>query len=81
VAAKLVDKVGYIEDAYSLARTDAKVPNAMIVRYHREIGSLLDALSMESRAEQKIELQLPGASALPSLTPGRVYYLPPAWLR
>ena len=81
VTAKLVDKVGYIEDAYNLARSEGKSPNAMVVRYGREALSLLDVLTMEARQEQKVELTLPGAAALPKLAPGRAYYLPPAWLR
>lgn len=77
--AKLVDQIGYVEDAYKAARELAKSPNAMVVRYGRS-GSVLDLLSVESesrsRQSQKVELQLPGTAALPKLLPGRCYYLP-----
>jgi hypothetical protein len=38
----------------------------------------LFGMGMESRANTKVELQLPGASAFPKLLPGRCYYLPSA---
>ena len=79
ITAKLVDKIGYVEDAYDLARAEAKVPGAMIVRYTRQPTSVMDILTMESRAPQKVELTLPGAAALQQLAPGRLYYLPPVW--
>jgi protease IV len=81
LTAKLVDKVGYIEDAHEMARAEAKAPDAAIVRYNREPLSVLDFLSMEAKSKASVQLQLPGAEALPALQPGRVYYLPPAWLR
>jgi len=81
IGAKLVDQVGYIEDAYQLARTEGKAPDAMVVSYTREPTSFLDVLAMEARASKRVELTLPGATALPPLQPGRLYYLPPAWLR
>ena len=81
LTAKLVDKVGYIEDAQALARAECKAPDASIVRYGKEPVSVLDILSLEARTNKKVEVNLPGASALPQLLPGRVYYLPPAWLR
>ena len=79
ITAKLVDKIGYVEDAYELARAEAKVPGAMIVRYTKQPNSVMDILTMESRAPQKVELSLPGAAALQQLAPGRLYYLPPVW--
>lgn len=77
--AKLVDKIGYIEDAYQLARDLAKAPDAMIVKYGRE-PNFFDLLGMETeaRSHTKVELQLPGANALPKLQPGCLYYLPSA---
>lgn len=81
IGAKLVDQVGYIEDAYQLARNEGKAPDAMVVSYTREPTSLLDVLAMEARSSKRVELTLPGAMALPPLQPGRLYYLPPAWLR
>ncbi|MBL9114132.1 MAG: signal peptide peptidase SppA [Verrucomicrobiaceae bacterium] len=81
LGAKLVDKVGYIEDAQALARSECKAPDAAIVRYSKEPVSVLDILSLEASSNKKVEVNLPGANALPQLLPGRLYYLPPAWLR
>lgn len=81
VGAKLVDQVGYIEDAYQLARIEGKTANAMVVSYTREPTTFMDILAMEARTNKRVELTLPGATALPALQPGRLYYLPPAWLR
>ena len=80
LTAKLVDKIGYIEDAYTSARELAKAPDAMIVKYGHE-PSLLDlfGIDAESRTKSSIELQFPGASALPKLLPGQMYYLPSAF--
>ncbi len=75
---KLVDQIGYIEDAYTLAKNLGKAPNAMVVKYGKG-ANVLDLFNMdaESRTQtNKIELQLPGAAALPKLLPGRCYYLP-----
>lgn len=81
---KLVDQIGYIEDAYAAARELGKSPNAMIVRYGHET-SLFDlfGIEAESRAKtpSKIDLQLPGASLLPKLMPGRPYYLPSGFVQ
>lgn len=72
---KLVDQLGYIEDAYAKARELGQSPNATIVRYlrHYHFGKLLEFLG-ESRAA-KIQLDLPGKHT--TLEPGRVYLLPP----
>jgi protease-4 len=72
---KLVDQLGYIEDAYAKARELGQAPNATVVRYlrHYHFGKLLQVLG-ESRAA-KIQLDLPGKHT--ALEPGRVYLLPP----
>jgi protease-4 len=72
---KLVDQLGYIEDAYAKARELGEAPNATVVRYlrHYHFGKLLQFLG-ESRAA-KIQLDLPGKHT--ALEPGRVYLLPP----
>jgi protease-4 len=82
--AKLVDQVGYIEDAYQLAREMGKAPGAMIVKY-RATPSLFGALGLAeakaaSEPNQKIELDLTGG-VLPRLQPGMLYYLPSAYAR
>ena len=66
--------------AYTAARELAKSPDAMIVKYGHE-PSVLDlfGIEAESRSKTSVELQLPGASALPKLLPGQMYYLPPAF--
>lgn len=78
---KLVDQVGYIEDAYALARSLGKAPDAMVVRYKKQPG-FLDALSLAETqpASQKIEVSVAGG-LLPKLEPGRCYYLPAMFAR
>ena len=73
--AKLVDRIGYVEDAYNLARELGKSPNAMVVKYSRGFG-LLDLFGAEAESHTKVELQLPGPAMLPKLLPGQMYYLP-----
>jgi protease IV len=79
--AKLVDQIGYVEDAYALAQKLGKAPDANIVRYGHELSFLdiLGAAGAESHA--KVELQLPGAAAMPKLQPGRMYFLPAALMQ
>lgn len=80
LAAKLVDQIGYIEDAYTLARSLAKAPQAGVVRYYRDVG-FFETLGMATKAgalpktASRLELSLGGASALPQLRPGVPYYL------
>ncbi|MBL9133834.1 MAG: signal peptide peptidase SppA [Verrucomicrobiaceae bacterium] len=82
--AKLVDQLGYIEDAYALARELGKAPDAGVVKYKHEI-SLFDALGLAtaktaSKQPVKVELGL-GGGALPRLMPGVPYYLPSIFAR
>ncbi|HEY5793100.1 MAG TPA: signal peptide peptidase SppA [Chthoniobacterales bacterium] len=74
LAQKLVDQLGYIEDAYAKARELGESPEAEIVRYRRSFSfsSFFDLLG-ESRAT-KVELNLPGREV--KLEPGRIYLLP-----
>jgi protease IV len=77
---KLVDQVGYVEDAYTLARQLGGAPDAMIVKYRRSVG-LFDVLGMaEASAGKKIEVDLL-SHMLPRLEPGRAYYLPGSYVR
>jgi protease-4 len=86
LAAKLVDQIGYIEDARALARELGKAPGAAVVRYKHEHG-LFDALGLAEatlKARQqpaKLELNLGGGSALPRLQPGVPYYLSSTYAR
>ncbi|HYF37456.1 MAG TPA: signal peptide peptidase SppA [Prosthecobacter sp.] len=80
--AKLVDQIGYVEDAYALARQLGKAPGASIIKY-RSSPSFFGALGLaQSQADKaapaKIELDITGG-ALPRLQPGMLYYLPSAF--
>jgi protease-4 len=86
LAAKLVDQIGYIEDARALARELGKAPGAAVVRYKHEHG-IFEALGMASavfgngKAPAKVELNLGGGSVLPRLQPGVPYYLSSTYAR
>jgi len=74
LAAKLVDKLGYVEDAYAKARELSKATGAQVIRYKRSV-SFSDFFRVfgESRSPSiKIDI-LEKAQAL---EPGRVYLLP-----
>jgi protease-4 len=79
--ARLVDQVGYLEDAVKLARELGDAEEAPVLRYRREMG-LLDLLGSASQAGLK---QAEGAtlrvelapSAVAGLKPGLPYYLAP----
>jgi protease-4 len=80
--AKLVDQIGYIEDAYKLARELGKATDAAVVKYH-SAPTFLSALGLsasKATPPAKIELDLTGGG-LPKLQPGMLYYLPSAWRR
>jgi protease-4 len=84
LAAKLVDQIGYIEDAYVLARDLGKAPNAMVVKYRTGSG-FLDALGLaaaKAAAEPgpKVEIDITGGLK-PHLQPGVLYYLPSLFAR
>ncbi len=72
--AKLVDQLGYIEDAQLKARELAKAPGAQIVQYRRAISfaSLLGMLAESKAPSIKVDL----LQGLPKLLPGRMYLLP-----
>ena len=75
---KLVDQLGYVEDAYKLARELGGAPDAMVVKYGRNFGffDLFGGGDAETHAKTSVELQIPGASMMPKLLPGQMYYLP-----
>lgn len=81
--AKLVDQIGYIEEAYALARELGKATDASVVKYRTEVG-LLDALGMASAkagaAPAKVELDV-SSGLMPKLLPGVPYFLPPSYAR
>lgn len=74
LAAKLVDKLGYVEDAYAKARELAKATGAQVVRYKRNV-TFADFFRVfgETRTPS-IKLDL--LEKTQPLEPGRVYLLP-----
>jgi protease-4 len=74
--AKLVDQLGYIEDAYQKARELGGVPGAEVVVYKRSFSlSNFFQIFGESRAKTDVKIDL--LQGMPELKPGRVYLLPP----
>lgn len=74
--AKLVDQLGYIEDAYMKARSLGEAPNAEVVLYKRSfsLSNLFQLFGESSRAAKKIEIDV--LKGMTTLQPGRVYLLP-----
>jgi protease IV len=72
--AKLVDQIGYIEDAYQAARELANAPGASIIRYRRN-ASFSDIFSLLGEAKTP-EIRLGVLPERPPLEPGRLYLLP-----
>lgn len=77
--AKLVDQIGYVEDAYALARELGKAADASVVKYRHET-SLFEVFASAKAAPQPAKMQVDvGSSLLPKLQPGMMYYLPPSY--
>ena len=75
---KLVDRTGYLEDAWQLAREIAGLKDSAVVAYSRPHASLMDILTnvkAESGISQRLEIDL-SDRLLPRLQPGRMYLLP-----
>lgn len=79
LAAKLVNAVGSLEDAYAKARELGGAPGAAVVRYEAgfKLGRLFEMLG-ESRAN-KVEISL-GDALVPKLETGKLYLLPSFYL-
>jgi protease IV len=77
VTLKLVDRTGYIEDAWQEARDLAGVKDAAVIKYTRPapLISLPSILSKASAAAPRLEIDL-ADRLLPKLHPGRCYLLP-----
>ncbi|MDD5201337.1 MAG: signal peptide peptidase SppA [Terrimicrobiaceae bacterium] len=75
--AKLVDQLGYIEDAYDKARELSGAQGASVVLYKRafSFSNLFQLFGQSSQAKADIKIDL--LQGLPDLKPGRVYLLPP----
>ena len=72
---KLVDQLGYIEDAYAKARELGKAEGAEVVRYVRSYSFERFLRIFGETRPARIEIGLPGKAH--ALEPGRVYLLPP----
>ena len=77
-AAKLVDQLGYIEDAYDKARLLGKAPGAEIVRYEKResFGSLIKLFENSEKTDLHLDLNLSSPEAGAKLESGRLYLLP-----
>jgi len=78
VKLKLVDRTGYLEDAWQLARETAGLRDSAVVAYSRPRAGLMDILTSmkaEGGISQRLEIDL-SDRLLPRLQPGRMYLLP-----
>ena len=77
LAAKLVDQLGEVEDAYAKARELGGAPGASIIRYEAafKFGRLLRLLGKSDTGKSKIEVNLMKSLA-PPLEIGKLYFLP-----
>ena len=76
---KLVDRNGYLEDAFQLAREEAGLKDAAVIHYSPPSSLLSDLGILSSLSSSpipsRIELDI-SDRILPRLQPGRVYLLP-----
>ncbi len=76
---KFVDQLGYFEDAVAKAKSLAKIEQAKLVKYEAPFSlRKLLGLFMNSRASS-LRIQMTPDDF--ELQTGRLYYLPPAWMR
>ncbi len=75
--AKLVDQLGYVEDAYAKARELGGAPKASVVLYKRSfsLSNVFQLFSQSSQAKANVQIDL--LQEMPQLKPGRLYLLPP----
>lgn len=78
----LIDKTGYIETAYDLAKEAAGIKDAEIVRYaqHMNVLDLIGLSAKAADAPAKIQVDLAGG-LLPKLHAGRCYLLPASFVQ
>ncbi|MCX6967732.1 MAG: signal peptide peptidase SppA [Verrucomicrobia bacterium] len=76
LAAKLVDELGEIEDAYRKAKELGKAPDAAVVAYEAQFSwsRIFQYISSEE-SSGKVEINVT-QKLLPALEPGRAYWLP-----
>lgn len=74
---KLVDQVGYIEDAYDLAKKLAASPDASVVKYqrHTSLTDIFGAFSQSAVGRGQVNVDI-SDRLLPRLDAGRMYLLP-----
>jgi protease-4 len=80
---KLVDQLGYLEDAYDLARELGGAPDAMVVKYslNPSLAQILGFMGQAQAAKSgKIEIDV-SDRLLPRLEPGKPYLLPAHMVR
>lgn len=77
LASKLVDQLGYVEDAYALAKQLSGAPNAMVVKYRRDpsLAEIFGVLGKASATPPSVKIDVSNR-LLPRLEPGKVYLLP-----
>lgn len=74
---RLVDGLGEIEDAFQKAKELAKAPDAAVVSYEAQfrLSRIFQYLGGEGESSGKVEINLT-QKLLPTLEPGRAYWLP-----
>ncbi len=75
--AKLIDQLGYIEDAFEKARALGKAPGAEIVRYEKRnsLAHLLRFFESSEKSDIQLDLNVGPAGSV-RLESGRLYLLP-----
>ncbi len=75
--AKLIDQLGYVEDAYDKARVLGNAPGAKVVRYEKKRGlsHLLRLFEDSEKSDVHLDLNLGPAGSV-KLESGRLYLLP-----
>ncbi len=75
---KLVDQLGYFQDAVEKACSLAGVTSPKVIRLHRSM-SLADIL-FSAKADLKLNVVAPFAGPAVTLNPGQAYYILPAYV-
>ena len=77
LAAKLVDQLGEVEDAYAKAKELGGAAGASIIRYEApfKLGRILRLLGKSDAGKSKVEVNLMKSLA-PQLEVGKLYFLP-----
>jgi protease-4 len=78
LAAKLINQIGEVEDAYAKAMELGKTTGATIIRYESgfKLSKLLRLLGQSSQAKVEVDVS---KTFGPRLEPCRLYYLPSAY--